>query len=70
MTEESLKAQLDALGIDYDGRWGVAKLQEALDAATVPQFPWPTWGYSAEGARLFEDGRLPAGWHDTPAKVK
>ena len=35
----------------------------------------PTWGYRKgdDGeveAKLFEDGELPKGWHDTPAKVK
>ena len=33
----------------------------------------PTWGYSAEGARLFDlapgEG-LPPGWSDSPAKVE
>jgi hypothetical protein len=32
----------------------------------------PTWGYSADGAKLFnlaEGENLPPGWHDSPAKV-
>lgn len=35
----------------------------------------PTWAYrmgeSGEvESRLFEDGKIPKGWHDSPAKVK
>lgn len=26
------------------------------------------WGYKDGKAQLFEDGKLPAGWSDTPAK--
>lgn len=29
----TLRAALDAAGIDYDGRWGVARLRAALEAA-------------------------------------
>lgn len=33
----------------------------------------PVWGYRKgdDGAesKLFEDGKLPRGWHDSPAKV-
>lgn len=31
-TKEALQAQCDAAGIEYDKRWGVARLQEALAA--------------------------------------
>ena len=31
-TIESVRAKLDALGIDYDKRWGVSKLQALLPA--------------------------------------
>lgn len=30
---DALRAQADALGIEYDKRWGVKKLQSAIDAA-------------------------------------
>lgn len=34
----------------------------------------PAWGYKMEKgevvARVFEDGKLPKGWADTPAKLK
>lgn len=30
--KEALKAKLDAAGIEYDGRWGEARLQEAVDS--------------------------------------
>lgn len=30
---ETLQAELDALGIEYDGRWGVDKLKEVLEGA-------------------------------------
>lgn len=30
--KDALKAQLDAAGIEYDGRWGEAKLQELVDS--------------------------------------
>lgn len=33
----------------------------------------PVWGYrkADDGveSKLFEDGKLPRGWHDSPAKV-
>lgn len=32
-----LRADLTALGVTFDKRWGVAKLQAALDAATKPE---------------------------------
>lgn len=31
-TVETLRAQLDAKGIAYDNRWGVKRLQQALEA--------------------------------------
>lgn len=34
--EDGLRRQLDELGVEYDGRWGVEKLQAALDEATKP----------------------------------
>lgn len=34
--EDALRAQLDAAGVEYDGRWGVERLQDALDAAKAP----------------------------------
>lgn len=30
----------------------------------------PAWGYRAGEAKIFEDGKLPKGWVDSPAKVK
>lgn len=33
ITADELRAQLDAAGIAYDKRWGVAKLAEALKGA-------------------------------------
>lgn len=34
----------------------------------------PTWGYRLKDgeieARVFDNGKLPRGWHDSPAKVK
>lgn len=34
----------------------------------------PAWGYRLKNgeveARIFEDGKLPRGWVDTPAKLK
>ena len=30
----------------------------------------PAWGYRRGEARIFDDGVLPAGWVDSPAKVK
>lgn len=30
---------------------------------------FPAWGYREGEARLFEDGELPEGWVDSPAKV-
>ena len=34
---EVLRAALDKLGVEYDGRWGVPKLEEALELATAGQ---------------------------------
>lgn len=31
--EAKLRNALDAAGVEYDGRWGVEKLQDALDAS-------------------------------------
>jgi hypothetical protein len=39
--EDALRAELDAMGVEYDGRWGVEKLQETLDAAKPPEAPAP-----------------------------
>lgn len=34
----------------------------------------PAWGYKLEGgevvSKIFEDGKLPQGWQDSPAKLK
>lgn len=30
----------------------------------------PAWFYRAGEARIFEDGKCPKGWVDSPAKVK
>ena len=34
----------------------------------------PTWGYRLKDgeveAKIFENGKLPSGWVDTPAKLK
>ena len=34
----------------------------------------PAWGYRLKDgelkSKIFEDGKLPKGWHDSPAKVK
>jgi hypothetical protein len=32
--------------------------------------PAPAWGYREGEAKIFEDGVLPKGWVDSPAKVK
>lgn len=34
--EADLKAQLDAAGIEYDGRWGVDRLRQALAKEQSP----------------------------------
>lgn len=31
---------------------------------------YPAWGYREGEAKIFEDGVLPKGWADSPAKVK
>ena len=33
VTKETLQAECDLRGVEYDRRWGVARLQEALAAA-------------------------------------
>ena len=47
--ENELRAELDALGVEYDGRWGVEKLEKALAKAQpatvtceVLRDYWPT----------------------------
>ncbi len=30
----------------------------------------PVWGYRKGEAQIFDDGVIPAGWVDSPAKVK
>lgn len=32
-TQDSVRADLDALGVEYDGRWGLKRLIEVRDAA-------------------------------------
>lgn len=31
---------------------------------------FPAWGYRDGEAKVFDDGVLPKGWFDSPAKVK
>jgi len=48
MTEDDIKAKLDELGIEYDGRWGTERLKSLLPKAPemvlceVQRDYWPT----------------------------
>ena len=35
--KEAIEAELTAMGVDFDGRWGVKRLKRALDEAKAGQ---------------------------------